>query len=125
MAASTLQQFAGMPLGFEPDIDEADEPFLPSELPSLSLQHVLGLARVDEDLDPALEDDLKAELGVHGINVDEFQERLNAMLSSWPRFRRVQPDPACVSVRAGCAVPACDAFVRPEFASLPWRFSLG
>ena len=71
-----------MPLDFDLDTDEGDEPFLPGELPSLSLQHVLGLSRVDQEIDPALEADLKAELGVHGINIDEFQERLNAMLSS-------------------------------------------
>ena len=82
MARSTLAQVAGMPLDFDLDTDEQDEPFLPGELPSLSLQHVLGLARVDEPVDTDLEADLKAELGVHGINIDEFQERLNAMLSS-------------------------------------------
>ena len=82
LSRSTLTQMAGMPLGFDLDTDEAEEPFLPTELPSLSLQHVLGLARVDQDVDPDLEADLEAELGVHGINVEEFQDRLNAMLSS-------------------------------------------
>lgn len=81
MARQTLTEMAGAPLVIE---DDAFDPraYRDGDPPPDSLQHLLGLTPPDVQMDQDLESELRAELGVHGVNVEDFHERLHSMLDA-------------------------------------------